>query len=473
MPETRYRLREAATELAAAGLLSRALAGGREVHAAALCGAFAGAVLDSRQVTTDVLFVALPGEHVDGRAFIASALAAGACALSDEVDPTTLPDHGTVLVSPRPRAALARLAACWRARQTTVHVIGVTGTNGKTTTKDLLVACLSAAGPVHATARNLNNDLGVPLTLLGLNATHRYAVVEMGASAVGEIAALGALAQPAIGIITNAAAAHLAGFGSLAGVIRGKGEMLDVLPPDGVAILNHDSPGFSDWQERAHGPVVTFGRDGGDHRWRWEPGAGEPAGWLHLDDTTWAVPLPGEHNAANLAAAVLAARAAGVDDAAIARGLASFAPSPHRGHVRRLGGRVLLDDCYNANPESLRGAAAALLTLQGGVAWAAVGAMGELGDRSAILHHETGHALAALGIARLVAVGEAARPLVAGFDEGGGIAEYCATHARAADVLAAATSPGDRILVKGSRSSAMEKLIDELARRWPGPDAPE
>ncbi len=480
MPETRYPLAQAAADLDAAGLLVRALVAAagiwRETPAAQLPGGFAGAVLDSRQATAGRLFLALMGERADGRDYVAAALAAGACALTDprgaaEVDPlmrAPAPASGVVLLSDRPPAAFARLAAHWRARWPG-PLVGVTGTNGKTTTKDLTAACLSGLGPVLATSRNLNNELGVPQTLLDLQPHHRAAVIEMGASAVGDIAMLAALVRPRVGVITNAAPAHLERFGSLAGIIQGKGELLDALPSDGAAILNHDSAGFEAWRTRARCRVVSFGTTSGDHHWAWRPGDGDPAGWLDLDGTAWPVPLPGRHNAANLAAAVLAARALGLADDEIRRGLSTFRPSPHRGAVLRLGGRTILDDCYNANPVSLATAAEALLALVGGRPWAVVGGMGELGPDSEALHEAAGRRLAELGIARLVAVGEKARPLARGFDAAGGMVEYCATHAEAAHLLAERTVAGDRILVKGSRATTMERVLEELGTLWSPP----
>ena len=245
--------------------------------------------------------------------------------------------------------------------------------------------------------------------------------------------------------------------------------MLDALPADGVAILNHDSAGFDAWRARARCRVVAFGTTGGDHRWAWRPGDGDPAGWLDLDGVAWPVPLPGQHNAANLVAAVLAARALGLADDAIRAGLAAFRPSPHRSALLRLGGRTILDDCYNANPVSMAAAATALLALTGGTTWAVVGGMGELGPDSEALHEATGRRLAELGIARLLAVGENARPLARGFDAAGGIAEYCATHAEAARSLAEQTVAGDRILIKGSRSTTMERVLETLGTLWSPP----
>jgi UDP-N-acetylmuramoyl-tripeptide--D-alanyl-D-alanine ligase len=471
-----YELAAAAADLAAAGLLIGAVTGQdgawRKVPPAELRGGFVGACLDSRQVAAGMLFVGLVGPRRDGREFAAGALAAGAHALvgpgldrSAALDlGLTAPAAGTVLVCTDPLAAATCLARHWRQRQQAL-VLGITGSNGKTTTKDLLAAILSGAGPVHATGGNLNSEEGVPVTLLGLQAHHRFAVIEMGASAVGHIAARAAIARPFIGIITNAAAAHLAEFGDLDGVIRGKGELAASLPPEGTAILGADSPGFDAWCARTVGRVISFGQAAGDHRWDWRPGTTPGTGLLLLDGRSWPVPLPGRHNGGNLCAAILAARAAGLDDAEILRGLATFRASPHRAALRRLGGRLVLDDCYNANPESMRHAGQMLCDLPGGETWAVLGGMAELGEQSDAMHLASGRALAELGIGHLVAVGSEARLLAEGFAAAGGTATTLPDHGSAAALLAASTRPGDRILVKGSRSMGMERVIEALGEQ--------
>ena len=428
----------------------------------------AGAGLDSRRLSCGQLFVALRGEHVDGRDHAAAALAAGHWVLTRTWDgggPEPLsglpaPAGAGVLLCDDPDAALACLASAHRGRLSQLMVIGVTGTNGKTTTKDFLHAALSGAGPVAATTGNLNNRLGVPLTLLGLGDDLGFAVIEMGASAVGDIARLASLARPKVGVITNASPAHLAEFGSLAGIIQGKGELLDALPPDGTAVLNADSPGFDAWKARARCRVESVGRTAGEHRWTWSAGTADASAELRLDGQAWPVPLPGEHNGANLAAAILAARAAGAADEAIARGLASFRGSPHRAVLLRIGGRIVLDDSYNANPGSMAAAARALVALPGGGRTVAVlGAMAEMGEDSAAIHRETGGRVAAAGVQLLVVVGENARGLGEGFDAAGGVSHYCASVADAAALLVDLTAPGDRLLVKGSRSAGMERLL--------------
>lgn len=468
-------LAAAAATLARAQLLDGVLQGGdgglAPVAQPATGLEFAGAALDSRSLAPGQLFVALRGDNVDGRAYAAATAAGGHWVLTrawdgagaDPLAGAPAPATAGVLLSRDPDAALAALAAAHRDSLARLRVLGVTGTNGKTTTKDFLRAALSGAGSVAATTGNLNNRLGVPLTLLGLGRDLDYAVVEMGASAVGDIARLAALARPHVGIITNASPAHLAEFGSLDGIIEGKGEMLDALPGDGTAILNADSPGFDRWLARARCRVVSLGRTGGDHRWTWRPGGPDEPSELVLDGQRWEVPLPGEHNGANLAAAVLAARAAGAGDDAIARGLAGFRGSPHRAVLLRIGGRTVLDDAYNANPGSMAAAARALVALPGGGRTVAVlGKMAELGPDAEDIHRQTGRRVREAGVDTLVAVGENARGLREGFDAAGGVGHYCASVEEAAALVAGITGPGDRLLVKGSRSAGMERLLGLL-----------
>jgi len=476
-----YPLARAAADLAAAGLLHGCLEAreGRwhplpprgELH---LPGGFRGATLDSREVAGGQLFVGLAGERSDGRSFVSAALAAGAAAaltrawtgpgadpLLSEAAAGARP--ALVLLCADPVAALGRLAGRWREMNRQVALAAVTGSNGKTTTKDLIAAALRAAGSGHATRGNLNNALGLPLTVLGLRAEHRYAVLEMGASAAGEIALLAGIARPDVGVITNAAEAHLAEFGSLAGVIRGKGELLDALPQSGLAVLNAGSPGFAEWRRRARCPVVTFGREAADHRWSWRPDAAGTGGELELDGQTWPLPLPGEHNGANLVAAILAVRGLGLPDACLRDGLARhFRPSEHRGRWEEMSGIRVLDDSYNANPVSMRSAVAALCAGAGGRRFAALGRMAELGNGSEELHRRTGVDLFASGLDVLVSVGEGAEALGRGFREAGGEAHHCVTREEAAAWLAAHAVPGDRVLLKGSRVARMEDVVHRL-----------
>jgi len=472
-----YLLRDALADLDGAGLLH-----GCHLHldgrwraddATADPGlAFAGARLDSRGIVAGELFVGLAGERADGRDYVGPGLRAGATVAltraweNGGADPLLSSDPGhdaAVLLSADPAAALSHLARCWRARST-VALAAVTGTNGKTTTKDLLAALCASAAPTCATAGNYNNDLGLPLTLLGLRHDHDLAVVEMGASGAGDIDRLADLASPLVGVITNASEAHLSGFGSLAEIVRTKGELLDHLPPEGAAVLNADSPGFAEWCERAPCPVISWGHEAGEHRWSWR--AEGDAGRLVLDGRELPVPLPGRHNAANLAAAVLAAERLAGKTLDVSAALAHYAPSPQRGRCLARGGVTILDDTYNANPGSMRTAAEAAAGLPGdGRVIAVLGAMAELGPRSAELHETTGRALHGCGVDLLLAVGAAAAPLAAGFAAAGGEALRCDDHLDAARELAARVRAGDRVLFKGSRSAAMERTLDAFLAR--------
>ncbi len=437
-----------------------------------LTGGFLGAGLDSRHLQANELFVALIGENLDGRKFIPPVLAQGNWVLAAPSDtllnsfgtPSGFPGECGILFSDNPEAALSLLASIWRNLHS-LEVIGVTGTNGKTTTKDLLAAMLRAKGATLSTAGNLNNHLGVPLTLLSIRAEHEFAVIEMGASALGEIDYLSKLAAPQLGIITNASEAHLAEFGSLEGIIQGKGEMLDHLPETGLAILNADSPGFDQWKDRAACQVVSFGQEVGDHHWSFEPSSTSFAEVV-LEGEKFPVPLPGKHNATNLVAAILAARELGLKDVEIKTGIIAFRGSPHRGVLLTMGGRHILDDCYNANPISMVAAVNTILQ-QGSSkqAVAVLGHMAELGENSAAIHRTLGMNLADLGLKNLVVVGDEARPLLDGFDQSGLRGHYCSSLEIAADHVAEKTSQGDYILIKGSRSAAMERILPLLEKK--------
>ncbi len=473
-----YALRDAVADLERAGLLQACHLhlDGRWRHSRHSDDSpglvFNGALLDSREVAGGELFLGLLGEHTDGRHFVGPALSAGATvALTRSwddggADPVLSGDPGhdaAVLVSTDPEAALTVLARSWRERMT-AKVAAVTGTNGKTTTKDFLAALCGAAAPTHATAGNYNNDLGLPLTLLGLRRDHDLAVVELGASRAGDIDRLAALATPLVGVITNASEAHLASFGSLAEIVSTKGELLDHLPVSGAAVLNADSPGYDAWRERAACRVISCGRTAGDHRWSWQ--AEDGAGRLTLDGQDLTVPLPGRHNGANLAAAVLAAEFLVGKELDVAAGLSHYAASPHRSRCLRRGGVTILDDTYNANPDSMLTAAATAAQLPGGGRVIAVlGAMAELGPRSAELHATTGRGLRDAGVDLLLIVGDEAAPLAQGFSAAGGTAELCDDHLAAARTLADLVREGDRVLFKGSRSAAMERALAAFLAR--------
>ncbi len=474
----RFEIALAARDLLARGLLAGVrLPGGQEVSpdeiaggALGQAGFFVGAGLDNRHLQPRQLFVALAGERADGRRFAPRALAAGHWVLTrpvDGEDSLGTEDHRAgVILAHDPEAALMALAAAWRDRWPG-HLVGVTGSNGKTTTKDLLRALLAAQAPCLATRGNMNSRLGMPVTLLELRPEHHFAVVEMGASAVGHIAALARVARPEVGVITNAGQAHLEEFGSLDGVVQGKGEMLDGLPPTGRAVLNADSPGYRRWLQRCPCPVLSHGQAHGDHRWIYHPDQGDQPASLEMDGQIWPVPLPGVHNAANLATALLAGRALGAPDEAMRKGLEDFRPSANRSHRLEVAGRSILDDSYNANPVSMRAAVAAARDLPtSGKLVAVLGHMAELGPDSEALHEETGQALELGREGVLLTVGPAARALAEAYTRSGGQAVLCADQDEALAWLQAHALPGDGVLVKGSRSAGLDQLVEKLPTLW-------
>ncbi len=434
--------------------------GGRLLGADA---AFSGACNDTRKLKAGELFVALPGSQADGHDYVAQAALSGAAgALVARRVEAKLPQ----VVVADVLTALQGYAAQHRAGFSG-PLLAVTGSNGKTTAKQMLAAMLGehfGADAVLYTEGNLNNHIGVPLTLLRLSAQHRVAVIEMGANHPGEIAALAALARPGIGLVTLAGAAHLEGFGSIEGVARAKGELFAALPADGTAVINVDDEHAPLWQARAaHCRRVEFGlqpaaqftaraiRDNGTAQ-RFT--LGTPAGEIEV-----ALPLLGRHNVQNALGAAAAAWAAGADLAQIARGL---------GSVRNVGGRLtrqtglrgasIVDDSYNANPTSMR-ASLEWLGAQPGQRWFAMGDMAELGPEAARWHQQVGAWARACGVQRLYALGPLSRETVAAFGDG---ARHFASHAELVSALADGLAADVTVLVKGSRAAQMERVAQAL-----------
>ncbi|HEX4871964.1 MAG TPA: UDP-N-acetylmuramoyl-tripeptide--D-alanyl-D-alanine ligase [Nevskiaceae bacterium] len=416
-------------------------------------------VSDTRGLLAGDLFVALRGERHDAHDFVAAAAAAGAvAALVERQLPLPLPQ----IVVADSLAGLQRLAAGWRARHR-LPVIGVTGSNGKTTTKQMLAALLAARGPVLATRGNLNTHIGVPLTLLGLRESQATAVIEMGANHPGEIALLAALARPDIALVTQAGDAHLEGFGSREGVARAKGELFQALDGRGVAVINADDVYAPLWRRFAGAAaVLQFGlgaaadvsarqlrEEGESQRFELVTPAGTAEVWL---------PLPGRHNVLNALGAAACGLALGLDPATLAEGFARLEPAQGRSAIRQTAaGDRLIDDSYNANPTSLR-AGLELLARQPGRRIAVLGAMAELGAQARELHVAAGSAARALGIEALHALGRHAADYVEGFGPRG------QAHEQLESLLAAlAAEPGPRsLLIKGSRSARMERVVAAL-----------
>jgi UDP-N-acetylmuramoyl-tripeptide--D-alanyl-D-alanine ligase len=409
-------------------------------------------VSDSRKVHYGALFAALPGSQVDGHEYAQSAMNLGASAL--------LVNHRLDLEIPQLIVAdvlhaMGQLARELRERLDPV-VIGITGTNGKTSVKEMLVSILRLDGEVLATQGNFNNELGLPLSLFGLEPKHRYAVLEMGASKAGDIAYLAEIAKPDVGLVTNIGPAHLQGFGDEEGVARAKGELYSALPADGWAIINADEPWAAGWQETCTaGQVLTFGNQS-DQDVHLDQGKGKPRLVTPQGSFELELALPGHHNLLNAAAAAAAAQALQIPLGLIRRGLESMQPVPGRlNMLHTAAGWTVIDDTYNANPASLYSALQVLANMQG-TSWLVLGDMKELGKSSRKMHIEVGDAARALGVSRIFATGEMSEFTVDAFGEG---ASHYPDRNSLVEALHAELRPGINCLVKGSRSMGMEAVV--------------
>lgn len=421
---------------------------------------FSGVSTDSRTLKPGALFFALRGPNFDGHDHLADAQAAGAAAAVVEhgTDVTLLPQ---VQVADT-RQALGDLASAWR-RHCGTPLVAVTGSNGKTTVKEMCRSILARRGSVLATEGNLNNEIGVPLTLLRLTRQHRHAVVEMGASSAGEIRYLAGMARPDVALITNAGPAHLAGFGSVEGVARAKAEIFSGLAAQGMAIINADDPHAELWQELAGGhQQLLFGLDNNAPvSARWQATAAGSRVELHTPagDVTVQLPLPGRHNVMNLLAAVSVALTLDIDLETIRAGLEGMQGVTGRmSGLLAAGGARLIDDSYNANPLSLQ-AAIDVLADQPARRILVIGDMGELGEEAAHLHFEAGQYARKKGIDALYSLGSLSRECSAGFGIG---AQHFSELPGLLEALAAVLDSHTTVLVKGSRSAHMERVVAAL-----------
>ncbi|KRC63444.1 hypothetical protein ASE12_00920 [Aeromicrobium sp. Root236] len=434
------------------------IAGGR-VHGNPDVVVDAPATLDSRAAEAGGLFVAIAGEHTDGHEFAAQAVGAGAAAVlaSREVDaPAVIVDDVV--------AALARLARHVLDELEDVTVVAITGSSGKTSAKDLIAQLLEPDGSTVATAGNFNNELGVPLTVLRADELTRFLVVEMGARALGNIADLCQIAPPDVGVVLNVGHAHIGEFGSAEVIAQTKGELAEAVQPDGVVVLNADDALVSAMAARTEAAVVTFGQTGDvrvsdlvtDEQ-------GSPRFTLTNDGRSAQayVPLIGEYHAWNAAAAVATALVLGVDLATAVDRLARVSPRSAMRMERhvRADGVVVVNDAYNANPESMAAALRAIAAVGGDRAVAVLGEMLELGDGSHEAHVEVGRLAAELGYSRVVVVGEGARGIAEG---AGDIAVAVDDVDVAVRTLSASLSGHEVVLVKASRGGRLERVADAL-----------
>jgi UDP-N-acetylmuramoyl-tripeptide--D-alanyl-D-alanine ligase len=425
-----------------------------------------GTVIDSRKVVLGSLFVAIAGEHVDGHDYIAAARKAGASAAL-----VSLRQHDPLpqLIVSDVVQAFGMIAKFWR-QQSDAKVVAVTGSNGKTTVKEMIAAILRQSGSVIATQGNLNNELGVPLTLTRLSASTDYAVIEMGANHRGEISRLVEMAQPQFSVINNVAAAHLEGFGDLMGVAKAKAEIFFGLVDDGVGVFNADMDFVNEWKQvLASKKSISFALDNS---------ADITAKDLQLDTSSSHfmveladeyhhinVPLPGMHNVANTLAAIAITHAMAIPAEAMIKGLAGIAAVPHRLQLRKgLNQSQLIDDSYNANPGSYQQALATLATFSG-EHWLVLGDFGELGEDSERLHSQMGVDAKKAGVDRLWTVGVQSKNACKTF---GDDAQHFDDIVALETVLKQAITKDVTCLIKGSRFMQLDKLANSLADEGKG-----
>ena len=428
---------------------------------------FADIGIDSRSIRPGALFWALRGERLDGHDFVADALARGAAACvvgADKVNTTA----GPRIVVPNTLQALWDFAR-WYRRQQAIPVVAVTGSVGKTTTREMIHAVLSNRLSGTRSPKNFNNHFGVPLSVLGIEKHHEFAVLELGASAAGEIRDLAGIAAPEIGVVTAIAAAHLDGFGSEENIIAAKGELIETLTPTGLAVLAGDDPRVRLLADRAPCQVILVGEKVDNDLQATHVAAGENQLAFRLDGNTYKVHATGRHHLVGALIAIAVGREMGMEADEIDAGLQSFTAVPGRCQLQQIGPWTVIDDTYNANPRSMQAACELLRDWQGATRKVLVtGDMLELGARMAECHRELGRAAATTGIDFLLAHGEQSGHVTRGALDAGMDKDNLA-HSQDIDELLAALDdrlePGDVVLVKGSRAMRMERVVCWLRER--------
>lgn len=421
---------------------------------------FGAVISDSRRMEAGALFVCLQGPRFDGHDFAEAAAAAGAVGLLANRE--VAPRLARVEVE-NTLTALGMFAHAWR-NALGARVVGITGSNGKTTTKDLLAAVLGQVAPTLATGGNLNNQIGLPLTLTRLTSEHRFAVLELGSNSPGEITRLATIARPEAGIVTAIAPAHLKGFRDVEGVAREKGALFAVLPPEGIAVAPADSPWLDGWRDAsAARRWITFGlgQDADVTAHSIELGPTGARFTLVTPDGSARVELGlvGRHNVGNALAAAAMAWGLEVPADVIARGLALVRASRGRLVPYRLpSGALLLDDSYNANPASVAAAISAAAALESEV-WLVLGDLGELGSEEIEWHRRVGREAREAGVKRFYALGVLANEAAEAF---GGDATAATDVNSLVQDLRAAMGPGVALVVKGSRTARMERVVAAL-----------
>lgn len=425
---------------------------------------------DTRQIQAGSLFVAFKGETFDGHAFVLDAIQKGAAGavvsdVRDEFRTAGVP----IYVVANTLTAYQELARFHR-RRFQIPVVAVTGSVGKTTTRNMIATVLSQKLKVLQTEKNFNNEIGLPKTLLQLTPAHEACVVEMGMRGLGQIAALAAIAEPTIGVVTNVGKSHIELLGSQENIAKAKCELVRALDEQGIAILNQDDPFVAAMADCCRGKVVGYSVKENAPVWADRISASEKGIHFtcHSFDQVFelTVPVIGLHNVYNALAAVAVGRVLGVREHAVKKGLAEYRGVPMREEIIRLGAYTFINDAYNANPASMGEAVRTLANLTKGRKIAVLGGMLELGDWAPREHQAIGRAVAAAGIDVLITLGELGQ-YIAEAAQGAGMKDvYTVTdHAGAAQVLQSLLRPGDTVLLKASRGFAMEKILPYFERK--------
>ncbi|MBD2203234.1 UDP-N-acetylmuramoyl-tripeptide--D-alanyl-D-alanine ligase [Calothrix sp. FACHB-1219] len=422
---------------------------------AALAQLGSGIQTDTRILKPGEVFVALRGEKFDGHEFVAVAIAKGAIAaiVDFEYENPRLP----VLQVKNTLEAYQKIARWWRDRFN-IPVIGVTGSVGKTTTKELIAAVLATQGRVHKTYGNYNNEIGVPKTLLELGSEHDFAVIEMAMRGKGQIAELTHIANPTIGVITNVGTAHIELLGSETAIAEAKCELLAQMPQNSVAILNQDHPLLMSTAAKVwQGKVITYGLSGGDIS-----GKVVDNQTLTVEDMQLPLPLPGRHNATNFLAALAVAQVVGIDWASLQTGVKVDMPTGRSQRFALPNDVVILDETYNAAPEAMLAALQLLADTPGKRKIAVLGAMKELGERSPQLHQRVGETVQKLQLDGLLVLVDGTDAEAIAKSAQGIPSECFATHAELVARLKTFVQAGDRLLFKAAHSVGLDQVVNQL-----------
>lgn len=427
---------------------------------------FCGISTDTRTIQPGNLFIALSGENFDGHSYLDSAVAKGATGVVVSRSDVEIPDNAVVVTVPNTLRALQDIARYHRQRFT-IPVIAITGSNGKTTTKDMTAAVLSSKLHVLKTEANYNNEIGLPQTLLRLDSSHQVAVVEMGMRGKGEISDLAAIALPSIGVVTTVGETHVELLGSVEAIAAAKAELVESIPPTGTIILNGDNPQVRAMAEKTSVKVVFFGLENADiyatNIKKAEQGLTFDCCWPQK--TCFSVDLPafGRHNVYNALAAIAIGKEVGLTASEICQGLSTFTPDAMRLHVQTIGKYRVINDTYNASPLSMAASIDALKDIADGRTIAVLGDMLELGSIGVAAHRKIGEKLIEKQIDLVVTVGELARHIGLAVIEADRCAKSYTDHEDARQALKLLLQPGDTILLKGSRGMKMEQLLDAFS----------